>query len=186
MVTSEGRQPGTASKHYVSRRDALLRLSAGGVAAAFAACALRTVAQDATPAPSGAPEGYAVALPPQITPFALPEEPGAVQVIWLVMEPNAAVPTHPHPFSEFAFMLAGNAMFLTEEGPAALVIRADQAGTEERPEAGAPGVEVTAAVGDVTIFPSGNVSDTRAGAEGATLLVLEIVTAEDGMATPGG
>jgi hypothetical protein len=83
-------------------------------------------------------------------------------------------------------MLAGTAMFLTEEGPAALVIRADQAGTEEMPEAGEPGVEVTAAVGDVAIFPSGNVSDTRAGAEGATLLVLEIVTAEDGMATPAG
>lgn len=49
-----------------------------------------------------------------------------------------------------------------------------------------PGVEVTAAEGDVVIFPSGNVSDTRAGAEGATLLVLEIVTAEDGAATPAG
>lgn len=186
MTTSDGRQTGTTLKHNLSRRDALLRLGAGGVGAAFAARALRTAAQDATPAPSGAPEGYEVALPPQITPFALPEEPGAVQIIWLVMEPNAAVPTHPHPFSEFAFMLAGTAMFLTEEGPAALVIRADQVGTEEMPEEGAPGVEVTASVGDVAIFPSGNVSDTRAGAEGATLLVLEIVTADDGTATPAG
>jgi hypothetical protein len=182
MVTSDARQTDIASTPFVSRRDALLRLSASGIAMALAVRAQGTAAQDSTPSANG----YVVALPPQITPFALPEEPGAVQVIWLVMEPNAAVPTHPHPFSEFAFMLAGTAMFLTEEGPAALVIRADQAGTEEMPEAGAPGVEVTASVGDVAIFPSGNISDTRAGAEGATLLVLEIVTAEDGTATPAG
>ena len=37
----------------------------------------------------------------------------------------------------------------------------------------------------VVIFSSGNVSDTRAGEEGATILVLEIVTAED-EATPAG
>lgn len=169
----------------LSRREALARLGAGGLGFALAVRALSAAAQEATPDPSGLPEGYSVVLLPPLTPFALPEEPGAVQVIWLVMEPNAAVPTHPHPFSEFAFMLAGTAMFLTEEGPAAQVIRADQAGTETMPEVGGPGVEVTAAEGDVVIFPSGNVSDTRAGAEGATLLVLEIVTAEDG-ATPEG
>jgi quercetin dioxygenase-like cupin family protein len=120
-----------------------------------------------------------------LTPFALPEEPGAVLVIWLTMEPNTGIPTHPHPFSEFAFMLSGTAMFLTEEGPAAQVIRAEHAGTEATPEVGEPGMEVTAQEGDVVIFPSGNVSDTRAGEEGATILVLEIVTAE-GEATPEG
>jgi len=166
----------------LSRRHALL--GAGGLGLAVAAYARVAAAQDATPAASGGPEGYAVALLPPLTPFALPEEPGAVQVIWLTMEPNAAVPTHPHPFSEFAFMLAGTAMFLTEEGPAAQVIRAAQAGTETMPEVGEPGVEVTAAQGDVVIFPSGNVSDTRSGPDGATILVLEIVTAEDGTATP--
>jgi hypothetical protein len=82
-------------------------------------------------------------------------------------------------------MLAGTAMFLTEEGPAAQVIRAEHAGTEATPEVGEPGMEVTAQEGDVVIFPSGNVSDTRAGEEGATILVLEIVTAE-GEATPAG
>jgi quercetin dioxygenase-like cupin family protein len=163
-----------------------MRLGAGGLGLALAARALSAGAQDATPEETGLPEGVLVTFPPQITPFDLPEEPGAVQIIWLVMEPNTAVPTHPHPFSEFAFMLAGTAMFLTEEGPAAQVIRADQAGTEETPEVGPPGTEVTASEGDVVIFPSGNISDTRAGDEGATLLVLEIVTAEDGMGTPEG
>src|SRR5680860_747687 len=150
--------------------------SAGGLGLALATQFRSVIAQEATPEETGLPEGVLVTFPPQIAPFALPEEPGAVQIIWLVMEPNTAVPTHPHPFSEFAFMLAGTAMFLTEEGPAAQVIRADQAGTETMPEVGGPGVEVTASEGDVVIFPSGNVSDTRAGAEGATLLVLEIVT----------
>ncbi len=167
-----------------TRRTVLV--SAGGLGLALTTQFRSVIAQEATPAPSGDPEGYSVVLLPPLTPFALPEEPGAVQVIWLVMEPNAAVPTHPHPFSEFAFMLAGTALFLTEEGPDAQVIRADHAGTETMPEVGGPGVEVTAAEGDVVIFPSGNVSDTRAGAEGATLLVLEIVTAEDGAATPEG
>lgn len=160
--------------------------SAGGLGLALATQFRSVIAQEATPAPSGDSEGYSLVLLPPLTPFALPEEPGAVQVIWVVVEPNAAIPTHPHPFSEFAFMLAGTAMFLTEQGPAAQVIRADQAGTETMPEVGGPGVEVTAAEGDVVIIPSGNVSDTRAGAEGATILVLEIVTAEDGAATPAG
>ncbi len=186
MDTSYEQVISKPSVRSISRRAAVLRAGAGGLGLALALRAVTAAAQEATPEETGLPEGVSVAFPPLITPFALPEEPGAVQVIWLVMEPNTAVPTHPHPFSEFAFMLAGTAMFLTEEGPAAQVIRADQAGTEATPEAGAPGVEVTANVGDVAIFPSGNVSDTRAGDEGATILVLEIVTAEDGMATPAG
>ena len=170
----------------MSRRAAVLGAGAGGLGLALALRALTAAAQEGTPEDTGLPDGVLVTFPPQITPFALPAEPGAVQIIWLVMEPHTAVPTHPHPFSEFAFMLAGTAMFLTEEGPPAQVIRTTHAGTEATPEAGPPGTEVTASVGDVAIFPSGNVSDTRAGEEGATLLVLEIVTAEDGMATPAG
>jgi hypothetical protein len=38
-------------------------------------------------------------------------------------------------------------------------------------------VGLPAEAGDVAIFPSGNRSDTRVGAEGATMLILEIVTA---------
>ena len=42
---------------------------------------------------------------------------------------------------------------------------------------------MTAAAGDVAIFPSGNRSDTCAGTEGAVMLNLEIVT-QAGAATP--
>lgn len=145
-------------------------------------------AQEATPAAEetgGLPPGVSLVELPEMTPFALPEEPGAVRVFWLIMEPNAAIPTHPHPFSEFAVMESGTAMFLTAEGPAAQALRGGADGMEAAPEVGGPGVELTASAGDVAVFPSGNVSDTRAGPEGATMIILEIVTSED-EATPVG
>jgi quercetin dioxygenase-like cupin family protein len=148
--------------------------------------AVPTSAQEATPAAeetSGLPPGVSLVELPQLTPFALPEEPGAVRVFWLILEPNAVIPTHDHPFSEFAVMTSGTAMFLTESGPAAQAIRSASAETGAAAEAGGPGVELTAEAGDTAIFPSGNRSDTRAGPEGATMLILEIVTAE-GEATP--
>lgn len=82
-------------------------------------------------------------------------------------------------------MESGTAMFLTAEGPAAQALRGGADGMEAAPEVGVPGVELTASAGDVAVFPSGNVSDTRAGPEGATMIILEIVTAED-EATPVG
>lgn len=39
-----------------------------------------------------------------------------------------------------------------------------------------PGTELTTDVGDVAIFPSGNVSDTRAVDQGATMVIFETVT----------
>ena len=120
---------------------------------------------------------------PEIAPFALPAEPGAVRVFWLIMGPDAAIPTHDNPFSEFAVMRSGTALFLTEAGPAAQAIRGASAETGAAAEQGGPGIELTAAAGDVAIFPSGNRSDTRAGAEGAEMLILEIVT-RAGAATP--
>ena len=130
----------------------------------------------ATPTTAGLPPGVALLELPQITPFELPTPPGAVRVFWLLMEPNAAIPTHDHPFSEFAVMRSGTAMFLDESGPAGGVIRGESAQTGAAAEQGGPGVELMAAAGDVVIFPSGNRSDTRAGAEGAEMLILEIVT----------
>lgn len=169
----------------LSRRSALAHIGAGGLGLVLAARALPAAAQESTPADTGGlPPGVSLVELPQITPFALPEEPGAVRVFWLVLEPNAAIPTHPHPFSEFAVMESGTAMFLTAEGPAAQVIRGGEAGPEATSEVGEPGVELTAVTGDVAIFPSGNVSDTRAGHEGATMIILEIVTAA-GEVTPG-
>ena len=143
-------------------------------------------AQEATPAAEetgGLPPGVSLVELPQLTPFALPEEPGAVRVFWLILEPNAVIPTHDHPFSEFAVMTSGTAMFLTESGPPAQAIRGASAETGAAAEAGGPGVELTAEAGDTAIFPSGNRSDTRAADQGAEMLILEIVT-QAGAATP--
>lgn len=174
----------------VSRRDIAVRLGAGGLAALLLAAGRlprAAAAQDAspaaTPAAGGLPPGVTLVELPEITPFALPAEPGAVRVFWLIMEPNAAIPSHDHPFSEFAVMRSGTAMFLTEAGPAAQTIRGESAETGAAAEVGGPGVELTAAAGDVAIFPSGNRSDTRAGDQGAEMLILEIVT-QEGAATP--
>src|SRR5919107_4749605 len=128
--------------------------------------AVSTWAQEATPTAEeqtgGLPPGVALVELPQLTPFALPEEPGAVRVFWLIMEPNAVIPFHDHPFSEFAVMRSGTAMFLTESGPAAQAIRGASAETGAAAEAGGPGVELTAEAGGTAIFPSGNRSATRA------------------------
>lgn len=156
----------------IDRRAAL----AGGAALLAAALARRPArAQEATPA-AGLPPGVALVELPALTPFALPEEPAAVRVFWLVMEPNAAIPSHDHPFSEFAVMRSGRGLFLTESGPAAQVIRGESAVTGAAAEAGGPGAELTAGAGDVAVFPSGNRSDTRAGEDGAEMLILEIVS----------
>ena len=165
----------------IDRRAAL----AGGAAllAAALGAARPARAQEATPTAGGLPPGVELLELPALTPFALPEEPAAVRVFWLLMGPNAAIPTHDHPFSEFAVMRSGTATFLTESGPAGQVIRGESAETGAAAEAGGPGTELAAAAGDVGVFPSGNRSDTRAGPEGATMLILEIVTAE-GDATP--
>ncbi len=39
-------------------------------------------------------------------------------------------------------------------------------------------------MGDSAIFPAGNVSDTRAGDEGVTLLIFELIVAEGAEGTP--
>jgi quercetin dioxygenase-like cupin family protein len=130
----------------------------------------------ATPTTEGLPPGVALLELPQITPFELPSPPGAVRVFWLLMEPNAAIPFHDHPWSEFAIMRSGTGLFMDESGPPSQVIRGASAETGVAAEQGGPGRELTAEAGDVAIFPSGNRSDTRAGAEGAEMLILEIVT----------
>jgi quercetin dioxygenase-like cupin family protein len=178
-------EPGARGGAGIDRRAAL----AGGAAllAAALGAAAPARAQDATPAAEGEagglPPGVALVELPELAPFALPPEPGAVRVFWLVMEPDAAIPPHDHPYSEFAVMRSGTAMFRTESGPDAQTIRGASAETGAAAEAGGPGVELTAEAGDVAIFPSGNRSDTRAGAKGAVMLILEIVT-QAGAATP--
>jgi len=128
-------------------------------------------AQEATPEAGGLPPGVAIVPVEEIVPLDLPVEPSALAVYRLEMEPNSAIPTHPHPGLEFVVVEAGSSSFMGESGPPLRVIRA---GGGEPEEAG-PGEELTAEEGDTAIFPAGNHSDTRAGAEGATLLIVEIV-----------
>ena len=179
-------RPGGASRREVLR--------AGGLAAALLALGAgrgRAGAHpgqphDATPAAEeggGLPPGVALVEVAQIAPVELPGDPTAMAVYRLVMEPDAAIPTHPHPGLEVVVVEAGSASYLTEEGPAIQLVRPDGEEGAATPAAAGPGEEVTSVQGDTVIFPAGNVSDTRAGKEGATLLILELV-AQAGEATP--
>jgi quercetin dioxygenase-like cupin family protein len=186
-VDERGTGNPTGTRGFGLDRRAALAGGAALLAAALGA-ARPARAQEATPAAgeaaTGLPPGVALVELPLIAPFALPAEPGAVLALGLVMEPGAAIPAHDHPFSEFAVVQSGTAMFRTEAGPAARVIRGGAAATGAAAEEGGPGVELAAEAGDVAIFPSGNRSDTRAGDGGATMLILEIVTqAEAGTPT---
>jgi hypothetical protein len=84
----------------IDRRAAL----AGGAAALLAAAlgaARPARAQEATPAAGGLPPGVELVELPALTPFALPEEPAAVRVFWLLMGRTRPSPptTTPSPSS---------------------------------------------------------------------------------------
>lgn len=93
-------------------------------------------------------------------------------------------PDPPPPGDGGRLVEAGSASYLTESGPAIQVIRGVAAGAAATPVLAGPGMEATTVVGDYAIFPGGNFSDTRAGEEGATLLIFELVVAAGAEATP--
>ncbi len=99
------------------------------------------------------------------------------------MAPDSAIPTHPHPGTEVVVVEAGSASYLNQEGPAIQVVRGGAEG-EATPEAPGPGEEATTVAGNSAICPAGNVSDTRAAPEGATLLIFELVVAAAAEGTP--
>ena len=122
------------------------------------------------------PPGVGLAILAQVAPYDLPDEPVALVAVRLTMEAGATIPPHPHPGGEFGVVEAGSVTVGTVEGPAVLVSRAGAA-AGATPEAAGPGQELTANAGDAVIVPSGNVSDTRAGDEGATILIFEFAAA---------
>ena len=144
--------------------------------------AVPALAQEGSPAAEeeagGLPPGVSIAPVTEVAPVELPGDPAALAVYRLIMEPGSAIPTHPHPGTEIVVVEEGSAAYLTEEGPAIQVVRGGDAGTEATPETAGPGVEATTGVGDVAIFPGGNRSDTRAGDDGVTLLIFELVAEE--------
>ncbi|MDP9358226.1 MAG: hypothetical protein M3Q71_11030 [Chloroflexota bacterium] len=167
-------------------RRIVLRVFALGLVLTIPLVALTARAQESTPAAeegAGLPPGVTIAPVTQIAPVELPGEPAAVAVYRLIMEPGSAIPTHPHPGFEIVVVESGSASYLTQEGPPIQVIRSGDTETEGTPEMAGPGMEATTQTGDSAIFPAGNISDTRAGDEGVTLLIFELV-AEHGEATP--
>lgn len=52
-----------------------------------------------------------------------------MRVFWLLMEPNAEIPFHDHPYSAFAVIRAGTGLFLDESGSPSQVIRGESAQT---------------------------------------------------------
>jgi quercetin dioxygenase-like cupin family protein len=140
--------------------------------------ALTSRAQETT-SPEGMelPPGVALAILGQFAPFTPPAEDTGLLVLRLILEPGAAIPMHPHPQPEFGIIESGSVTVHTFEGDPAQVIRGAAAGGETLEAA--VGEEVTGNAGDIFLAPPDNVSDTRAGDEGASVLILEFAPAAD-------
>ena len=136
----------------LSRRTALLTVSAGGLAAALLARGFgNAVAQDVTPTPV-----YAAGVTPEI--LGRIEPPGApgytLQLVRVTFAPDAAVAAHRHSGGTVTTEISGSHAFTVLEGNARL-IRAGSATPAAGTEAGEPmelGEEYTIALGDVIVF----------------------------------
>ena len=136
----------------LSRRTALLRVTAGGLAAALLVrSAVQAAAQDASPTPA-----YAAGVTAEI--LGRIEPPGApgfgLQLVRITFTPGAAVAAHRHSGGTVTTTLSGSHAFTVLDGNARL-IRAGTATPAADMEAGEPmelGREYTIDVGDVMIF----------------------------------
>jgi quercetin dioxygenase-like cupin family protein len=136
----------------LSRRTALVKVSAGGLAAALLTRGFgHAVAQDVTPTPV-----YAAGVTPEI--LGRLEPPGApgytLQLVRVTFAPDAAVAAHRHSGGTVTTEISGSHAFTVLEGNARL-IRAGSATPAAGTEAGEPmelGEEYTIALGDVIVF----------------------------------
>ena len=136
----------------LSRRTALLKISAGGLATVLLARGIgNAVAQDVSPTPA-----YAAGVTPEI--LGRIEPPGApgytLQLVRVTFAPDAAVAAHRHSGGTVTTQLSGSHAFTVLEGNARL-IRAGTATPTAGAEAGEPmelGQEYTIAPGDVMVF----------------------------------
>ncbi len=143
-------EPGEGSG--LSRRTALLKVSAGGLAAALLVRGIgNALAQDASPTPAYA-AGVTAEILGRIEP---PGAPGYVlQLVRVTFAPGAEVATHRHSGGTVTTTLSGSHAFTVLEGNARL-IRAGMATPAADAEAGEPmqlGQEYAIAVGDVMVF----------------------------------
>ena len=136
----------------LSRRTALLTMSAGGLAAALLARGVGSaVAQDVSPTPA-----YAAGVTAEI--LGRIEPPGApgytLQLVRITFTPGAEVAAHRHSGGTVTTTISGSHAFTVLEGNARL-IRAGTATPAAGAEAGEPmelGREYTIDVGDVMVF----------------------------------
>lgn len=180
----------------LSRREALLRVSAGGLAAALLARGGGPVAaQDATAVPSPTP-AYAAGVTAEILGrIEPPAAPGhALQLVRVTFAPGAAVAAHRHSGGTVTTQVSGSHAFTVLEGNARL-IRAGMGTPAAGAEAGEPmevGREYTIALGDVIVF-DGMVVHTAHNPTGEPAVLMEaqlratdrpLTEFEPGMATP--
>jgi len=136
----------------LSRRTALLKLSAGGLAAALFVRGMgHAIAQGASPTPA-----YAAGVTAEI--LGRIEPPGAsdytLQLVRVTFAPDAVVAAHRHSGGTVTTQLSGSHAFTVLEGNARL-IRAGTATPTAGADAGEPmalGQEYTIAPGDVMVF----------------------------------
>jgi mannose-6-phosphate isomerase-like protein (cupin superfamily) len=136
----------------LSRRTALWKVSAGGLATALLVrSAVQAAAQDASPTPAYA-AGVTAEILGRIEP---PAAPGYVlQLVRVTFTPGAEVAAHVHSGGTVTTTLSGSHAFTVVEGNARL-IRAGMATPAAGTEAGEPmelGREYTIDVGDVMVF----------------------------------
>lgn len=139
-----------------SRREALVKVSAGGLAAALLVRGVGpAVAQDASPVPSPTP-AYAAGVTAEI--FGRIEPPGApgytLQLVRVTFAPDAVVAAHRHSGGTVTTQISGSHAFTVLEGSARL-IRAGTATPAAGADAGEPmelGQEYAIAPGDVMVF----------------------------------
>jgi quercetin dioxygenase-like cupin family protein len=139
METHRADTPDVLAPDGLSRREALLRIGAGGLAVALAAQAVETAhAQEATPAPvgevSGMPEGVTLIPLGGFPVHDLPTEPFTIRVARVTLEPGAVVPPGAVPYPVGAYVEAGEVV-LVPEGEGRWIYRPDgellDSGTKE-------------------------------------------------------
>jgi quercetin dioxygenase-like cupin family protein len=121
METQRADDPDVLEPDGLSRREALLRIGAGGLAVALAAHGVETAhAQEATPAPvgevSGMPEGVTLIPLGGFPVHDLPTEPFTIRVVRVTLEPGAVVPPGAVPYPAAAYVEAGEVVLSPEGG----------------------------------------------------------------------
>jgi mannose-6-phosphate isomerase-like protein (cupin superfamily) len=140
----------------LSRREAVLKVSAGGVAAALLVRGIgQAAAQEATTVPSPTP-AYATGVTPEILGrIEPPAAPGyTLQLVRITFAPGAEVAAHRHSGGTVTTQISGSHAFTVLQGNARL-IRAGMVTPATDADAGEPmevGQEYTIAPGDVMVF----------------------------------